>query len=99
MQRASFCSLFVAKLFYQRFSAFSFPRVTYVSYLNTIVLKDGGSKDMAFDARKKMPPRSEETRRKQSEAMKARSTPERRQKMSECMKQLRKERGKNWRKT
>jgi len=34
MQRASFCSLFVAKLFYQRFSAFSFPRVTYVSYLN-----------------------------------------------------------------
>ncbi len=34
MQRASFCSLFAVKLFYQRFSAFSFPRVTYVSYLN-----------------------------------------------------------------
>jgi len=32
-----FVALFVVKLFYQRFSAFSFPRVTYVSYLNTAI--------------------------------------------------------------
>ena len=65
----------------------------------TIVLKDGASRDMPFSTRRRTPPSSEETRRKRSEAMKARITPERRQQMSKHMKQLRKERGKNWRKT
>ena len=65
----------------------------------SISLKDGTSRDTDFSTKRKMPPESEETRRKQSEAMKARATPERRQQMSEHMKQLRKERGKNWRKT
>ena len=64
----------------------------------TIVLKDGTSRDMTFSTRRRMPPATEETRRKRSEAMKARITPERRQQMSEHMKRLRKERGKNWRK-
>ena len=64
----------------------------------TILLKDGARKNITFSTKRKMPPASEETRRKQSEAMKARATPERKQWMSEYMKQLRKERGKNWRK-
>ena len=65
----------------------------------TISLTDGTQRDAVFSTKRVVPPRSEETRRKQSEAMKARATPERRQQMSEYMKQLRKERGKNWRKT
>ena len=65
----------------------------------TISLTDGTGRDAVFSTKRVVPPRSEETRRKQSEAMKARATPERRQQMSEYMKQLRKERGKNWRKT
>ena len=65
----------------------------------SISLKDGTSRDMDFSTKRKMPPASEETRQKRSAAMKARITPERRKQMSEHMKQLRKERGKNWRKT
>ena len=65
----------------------------------SIFLKDGTSRDTDFSTKRKMPPASEETRQKRSAAMKARVTPERRKQMSEHMKQLRKERGKNWRKT
>jgi hypothetical protein len=64
----------------------------------TVFLKDGTTRDMTFSTKKRMPPATEEFRRKRSEAMKARFTPEYRQQMSERMKQLRKERGKNWQK-
>ena len=57
----------------------------------TIFLKDGSSHDMTFSTKRKMPPATEETRKKRSEAMKARATPERRQQMSERMKQIRRE--------
>ena len=51
----------------------------------SISLKDGTCRDIDFSTKRKMPPASEETRRKRSEAMKARSAPEHRQKMSEHM--------------
>ena len=60
----------------------------------TIVLQDGTSRDMIFSTGRRMPPATEETRRKRSEAMKARITPERRQWMSEHMKEVR--RNKYW---
>ena len=60
----------------------------------TIVLQDGTSHDMTFSTGRRMPPATEETRRKRSEAMKARLTPERRQWMSEHMKEVR--RNKHW---
>ena len=59
-----------------------------------IVLQDGTSREMAFSTSRKMPPATEETRRKRSEAMKARITPELRQQMSEHMKEVR--RNKYW---
>ncbi len=49
---------------------------------------------MSFSTTRKMPPATEETRRKRSEAMKARITPELRQQMSEHMKEVR--RNKYW---
>ena len=60
----------------------------------TIVFRDGTSRNMPFSTTRKMPPATEETRRKRSEAMKARITPERRQQMSEHMKEVR--RNKYW---
>lgn len=60
----------------------------------SIVLQDGTSRDMTFSTVRRMPPASEETRRKRSEAMKARITPELRQQMSEHMKEVR--RNKHW---
>ncbi|MBR3107556.1 MAG: recombinase family protein [Clostridia bacterium] len=60
----------------------------------SIVLKDGTSQNMTFSTIRRMPPASEETRRKRSEAMKARITPELRQQMSEHMKEVR--RNKHW---
>ena len=67
--------------------------VTGIGALN-IVLYDGTSREMSFSTSRKMPPATEETRRKRSEAMKARITPELRQQMSEHMKEVR--RNKYW---
>lgn len=63
----------------------------------TFFFKDGSSHAAEYDTSRKMPKWSEERRITQSQAIRDAFTEERRQKMSERMKQLRKERGENWR--
>lgn len=63
----------------------------------TFFFKDSSSFAAEYDTGRKMPKWSEERRIKQSQAIRGAFTEERRQKMSERMKQLRKERGENWR--
>lgn len=60
--------------------------------------KDGTFKDAEYSTKKRMPGWTEERRKTQGKAIRESFTPERRKKMSEKMKQIRKERGKAWRK-
>ena len=69
------------------------------SWLLTFYLKDGRCVTRQWTLRRAGHKCSEEQKAYMSEVMKSKWTPEHRQKMSERMKQLRKERGKNWRKT
>jgi site-specific DNA recombinase len=69
------------------------------SWLLTFYLKDGRCVTRQWTMRRAGHKCSEEQKAYMSEVMKSKWTPEHRQKMSERMKQLRKERGKNWRKT
>lgn len=58
----------------------------------TFVLKDGTSKAMTYSIKRRMPKWTEERRKKQGDAIRASFTEERRQRMSETMKKVRRER-------
>ena len=58
----------------------------------TFIFKDGGSKAMTYSTKRRMPGWTPERRERQVEAIRASFTEERRQKMSEKMKQIRSER-------
>ena len=77
-------------------------QVEYISVLADGVLEfhlaDGRAVQHSIDLRRSGTKWSEEQRRHFHESTKGLYTPERRQAMSEHMKQLRKERGANWRK-
>ena len=77
-------------------------QVEYISVLADGVLEfhlaDGRAVQHSIDLRRSGTKWSEEQRRHFNESIKGLYTPERRQAMSEHMKQLRKERGENWRK-
>lgn len=77
-------------------------QVEYISVLADGVLEfhlaDGRAVQHSIDLRRSGTKWSEEQRRHFNESIKGRYTPERRQAMSEHMRQLRKERGANWRK-
>lgn len=59
--------------------------------------KDGGIHEASYSTKRKVQPWTEERRKKQAKAVWDSFTGERRQKMSESMKRLRKERGDGWR--
>lgn len=64
----------------------------------TFCFKDGGVYEAAYSTKRRGHPWTEEQRAKFKESIKDAYPPERRQQMSEHMKQLRKERGNEWRK-
>ena len=59
--------------------------------------KDGGIHEASYSTKRRAQPWTEERRKKQAKAVRDSFTGERRQKMSESMKRLGKERGDGWR--
>lgn len=57
----------------------------------SIVLKNGTTKAMTYSTKRRMPKWTEERRKKQGDAIRASFTEERRQRMSESMKKVRRE--------